>query len=43
VHVELAQVRLIRAERTIGKVPDRLPVMEKIGNRLLDVHAHEYC
>ena len=40
VHVKLAQVRLVRADRAIGKIPHSLPMLQKIGDRFLHVHHH---
>ena len=37
--VELAQVGLIRAKRAVRQISHCLPVLEKLGYRLLHVHA----
>jgi hypothetical protein len=36
--VELAQVGVISAKRPVGEIPDRLPMLEELGNGLLNVH-----
>jgi len=36
--VKLTQIRVIGAQSAIGKIPDGLPMLQKVGNRLLHVH-----
>jgi hypothetical protein len=38
VHVELAEVRLVRAQGPVGQISNALSVLKKIGDRLLHVH-----
>src|SRR5690349_950852 len=40
VQVELREIGVVRAECPIGQVPDALPMLEELSDRLLHVHSH---